>query len=146
MEIKVTNFTLIDHFKNPNIDSSNFILPALNEFKKCKMIVSVASKIVKNISTVNTALLECDKIRIVIAESLCERDGDKPVTVVNNGVSKYKFSDEGYKEFNEKWVQLLNTEITIDITPINELDIENLEVNVACYQTLVRHGFIKEKE
>lgn len=144
MKITTTNFVLKDHF-SPTTQPPmlEFIHPALKEFSRLKLPVPIASKMTKNITAVETAISEYEKTRISIAESSCEKDKDeKPITENNN----YKFSEEGLKEFNTKLNELLNTEITLQIKVINESEIEKLEINGTCYQTLVKYGFIKEKE
>lgn len=144
MKITVTNFVIKDHFspatQPPMLE---FIHPALKEFSRLKLPVPIASKMTKNIIKVENAISEYEKTRINIVESLCEKGEDEKPVIEGN---KYKFSDEAGKEFNEKWNELLNTEITLDIKVINESEIEKFEINGTCYQTLVKHGFIKEKE
>lgn len=143
MKITVTNFTLKDHFSPVNQPPMlEFIHPALKEFSRLKLPVPIASKMTKNIMKVEDAISEYEKTRINIVESLCERGEDEKPIIEGN---KYKFSDDAAKEFNEKWNELLNTEITLDIKVIDESEIEKFEINGTCYQTLVKHGFIKEK-
>lgn len=144
MKITVTNFILKDYYSPINqAPLLEFIHPALKEFIRLKIPVPIASKMTKNITAVETAISEYEKTRISIVESLCEKDeNEKPVTENNN----YKFSEEGLKEFNHKLNELLNSEITLEIKVINESEIEKLEINGTCYQTLAKYGFIKEKE
>lgn len=143
MEIKATNFALTDHFPKgaPRLD---FIFPALQEFKKLKAPVSVAYSIIKSIGAVEKALIDYDETRKIICESLCDKDNnDKPV--IEGG--KYKFSGENLAEFNAKWNELLNTKVSIEIRQINQEDINHIdEVNIACYETLMKFGFIKDED
>ena len=143
MKITVPTWSLQDNFPEPNQPLKlDFIHPSLKEFLKLKMPVSVASKMSKNIIEVEKALTEYEKTRIIIIESLCERDADDKPVIENKN---FKFSPEGYKEFAEKWNELLNTLVDIDISPVNESDIEKLEINGTCYATLSKYGFIQEK-
>ena len=141
MEIKVTNFILNNPFGVKQLDAQlMFIYPALQEFKKLKTPTIVAYNVVKSIGVVEKALKEYETTRITICESLCEKDkDDKPV--IEGKI--YKFTEENKKEFQLKWTELLNTEITLDIFPINQSDIDSLkEINIHCYETLLNNGFI----
>lgn len=144
MEIKVTNFVLTDHFCGPNNEPSlNFIYPALQEFKKVKAPVSVAYNIIKSIGAVEKALADYENTRKAICEQLCDKD-KKDNPIIESG--KYKFSDENYREFQKKWHELLNTEVLIDIWSFPKKDTEDIkEINIYCYETLMKYGFIKEE-
>ena len=143
MKITVKNFVLTDYNRDTNQPAMlEFIYPALKEFSRLKLPVPIASKVTKDIMRVEDALTEYNKIRISIAESLCEKENDKPIIKDNN----YQFSEEGKKEFQEKRLELLNSEVTLDIKVIDESEIEKFEINATCYHTLVKYGFIKEKE
>lgn len=143
MEITATNFELTDHYLAPgNEPRLEFIYPALQEFKKIKTSVPVAHNVVKSIGSVEKALADFNSTRTVICEQLCERDA-KGECVKEGG--KYKLSVENQIEFNIKFRELLNTEIKLDIFPINQSEISAIkEINIACYETLLRHGFIME--
>lgn len=145
MRIEVTNFSLNNPFKNENKSGENqliFIYPALIEFKKLKAPTNVAYNIVKSIKSVEQAIQDYDNTRISICESLCDRDAqDKPI--IENG--KYKFTTERQIEFQEKWQELLNTKVSIDIFEIKQSDVNNIkEINISCYETLLGYGFIKD--
>lgn len=138
MEIKIKNFFLKDSFSESKNDLS-FFYNALQEFKKLKAPVSVASNTVKTIGVLEKALTEYEGTRAVLCEGLCERDdNDNPVVENNN----YKFTEENKKEFNLKFNELLNTEIALDICNVKQDDIKGLDINIACYETLLKYNFI----
>lgn len=143
MEIKVTNYLLTDHSLTLDLQAKmRFIHPALQEFKKLKVPVSVAYNIIKSIGVVERAIKDYDSTRIAILESLCEKDA-KGTSVVEEG--KYKFSGNNHSEFNKKWQELLNVEISLEIFPISHKDIVDIkEINISCYETLMKYGFIQE--
>lgn len=143
MQIKTTNFLLKNPYVSPNPDSNlSFIYPALQEFKKLKTPARVAYNIIKSIGAVEQAMKQCDDTSTTILKSLCDNDENgNPIS--ESG--KYKFSENNLEEFNNKIQDLLNSEITIDIFPINQSDISNIpEVNIQCYETLMIHGFIND--
>ena len=143
MEIKVTNFILADHFASPNTPHRlEFIFPSLQEFKKLKVPTNTAYNIIKSIGVVEKVLKEYNDTRVMICESLCEKDEKGNPKVENN---KYVFTKENQNEFNNKWTDLLNTEINLDIWQINQSDLSHIkEMNITCYETLLKYGFIKE--
>ena len=143
MEIKATNFFLNNPFATPDSEVQlGFIYSALQEFKKLKVPVSTACNVVKSIASVEKAIKEYETTRLIICESLCNKDENgKPIVEEN----KYKFTKESHDEFNRKWQDLLNTEITLDIWQINQSDIKDVkEINISCYETLLKYGFIVE--
>lgn len=143
MQVKITNFFLKNPFSTDNKEPNMmFVYSALHEFKKLKTPTTVAYNVVKSIGVVEKSVKECESTRVALCESLCEKDAEeKPIIEKNN----YKFTEENKKEFHVKWQELLNTEITLDIFPINKSDIENVkEINIACFETLLKHGFIKD--
>lgn len=141
MEIKTTNFLLKNPFDTKNSDSKLFFIhPALQEFKKLKTPTKVAYNIVKSISSVEGALQEYEKTKIAICESLCERD-ERDIPVAKSG--RYVFSEDSEKELNIKVGELMNSEITLNIFPVNQSDINDVkDMSIECYETLMRHGFI----
>lgn len=142
MQVKITNSVLNAPYNINAEQSLSFIYPALLEFKKIKVPVPVAYNIIKSIGVVEKAIKDFQETRISICETLCEKDGDNK-SITNS--DKYKFTEENKKEFDSKFKELLNSEIIIDIFPINNSDIISVkDINISCYETLLKHGFIKE--
>lgn len=141
MEIKIKNHSLENTFNSKNHESDmEFIYPALLEFKKLKAPVNVAYNIVKSIKVVEQACKDYNDTRISICESLCEKD-ETGKTSMQDG--KYKLAEENTIEFQNKWEELLNTEIILDIFPVRQSELKGInEVNICCYETLMRTGFI----
>lgn len=142
MEIKIINGLLDSPEYFTGEQKLNFIYPALLDFKRLRTSVQVAYNIVKSIKEVERAIKEFTDTRLSICESLCDKDENDKPKVENR---KYVFSDEGQKEFNQKFQQLLNTEITLNIWPVDNEEILAIkDINITTYETLLKHGFIKE--
>ena len=102
----------------------------------------MAYNVVKSIGAIEKALYDYNSTRIAICETICEKN-EKGECIKDNG--KYKFVGDGYSEFSKKWLELLDTEILLNIFPINQKDIADIkEINITCYETLMKHGFIQE--
>lgn len=145
MIITVTNFRL-KNSKNSFAFDDNlfFISSAFASFKRLKTSTKVAYNTVKSVKAVEEAIKDYEKTRISICESLCDKDL-KGRPIIENG--NYKFSEEAKREFDLKFEELLNQEITIDIFPIKQEEIEDLkDINIECYQTLSEIGFIQIDE
>lgn len=175
MKIKIKNYFLQNPallIQQNGFQNMGFIIVALNEFKYLRASTRVAYNIVKSIKEAEKATIELEETRISICKSLCMKDehgnpvqkngqfqfrekyvcpecedvSEQEMCEKCNIKSSMKISKER-DEFNDKYAELLQQEVELDIFPIKNSDIDGVQnVPIAAYETLLKHGFIQEEE
>mgnify|MGYP003648367400 CR=1 FL=1 len=132
--IKITNMQLLTDLG-----------PSLNELKAVKMNGKTTIRIVKTLNNVFAALNSYDATRKSLIEIYVERDEKgNLVTQQSESGLVYKFkSEEDTKKAAEVVNAIANEEVSIDIFPITEEEVEAIsEISVDVVGRLAKYDFI----